>query len=168
MNKIELAGNVVRDPYIQTGDPDKNQYRKLAKYTLATHEGKNKATYFECVVFDKLADVCESYVKKGTGLIVCGRVEPGKPYKSGESEEYSSKITVIVDFQEFQTGSGKQQEQQERQPYEAPAPKASVSQTQEPTARQAAPKPAPQESKNAFSGTFNDFANEEEELPWQN
>lgn len=78
MNKVFLFGNVGKDPEVRTLESGK----KLAKFTLATSsyskdkEG-NKVTQTEwhnISVWEKLADLVQNYVKKGSAVIVEGEI----------------------------------------------------------------------------------------------
>lgn len=78
MNKVFLFGNVGKDPEVKTLESGK----KIAKFTLATSsyskdkEG-NKVTQTEwhnIVVWEKLAETVQNYVKKGSAIIVEGEI----------------------------------------------------------------------------------------------
>jgi len=97
MNKIILMGNVGKDPIIENG---------RAEFTLAVNEkrnGEKKTTWFRCVKF-KYFDVIEKFVRKGSQLIVIGKLEIQEIEKNGQMMKY---ISVIVDEIEF-AGSSKQ------------------------------------------------------------
>lgn len=79
MNKVILMGNVGRDPeirYIET--------RPLASFTLATTERGRRAPdgtevperteWHNIVMWDKAAEFAEKYIRKGTRLLVEGKI----------------------------------------------------------------------------------------------
>jgi single-strand DNA-binding protein len=79
LNKVFLLGNVTRDVEIKVlpkGD-------KLASFSLATNrfytdntgEKKQETEFHNIVVFGKLADICERYIKKGSQVMVEGRIK---------------------------------------------------------------------------------------------
>jgi single-strand DNA-binding protein len=76
MNKVQLHGFTGKQPEVKTLESGK----KLAKFTLATQSYRkdtsgNKITdWHNCVVWEKLADLCEKYVRKGSELIVEGEI----------------------------------------------------------------------------------------------
>ena len=78
MNKTFLHGHVGKDPEVKTIDSGK----KVAKFTFATSEsykdsqGERKETtsWHSIVMWDKLAELCEKYVKKGSELILEGKI----------------------------------------------------------------------------------------------
>ena len=97
MNKIILMGNVGKDPIIENG---------RAEFTLAVNEkrnGEKKTTWFRCVKF-KYFEVIEKFVRKGSQLLVMGKLEIQEIEKNGQMMKY---ISVIVDEIQF-TGSSKQ------------------------------------------------------------
>ena len=71
--KATLLGNVGKDPEIKTTSTGK----KVATFSLATTEkysGVSKTTWHNIVVWEKLAEICEKYVKKGSQLFVEGKI----------------------------------------------------------------------------------------------
>ena len=73
INKVTLLGNVGKDPEIKTTTTGK----KVATFSLATTEkyGDNsKTSWHSIVVWEKLAEICEKYVKKGSQLFIEGKI----------------------------------------------------------------------------------------------
>jgi single-strand DNA-binding protein len=76
MNKAILHGFVGKDPEIKTLESGK----KIAKFSLATTsfrkdaDGKKLSDWHSLIFWEKLADLCEKYVKKGSELIVEGKI----------------------------------------------------------------------------------------------
>ena len=113
MNKVFLFGNVGKDPEARTLESGK----KLAKFTLATSsysrdkEG-NKVTQTEwhnIVVWDKLAETVQSYVKKGSAVIVEGEIRY-RQYtdKDGNTKYFTEILGNAVHL------TGKKEEKQNR------------------------------------------------------
>lgn len=99
MNLVLLKGNVGHDPKIT----DFDNGGKVAQFTLATTErgfttqdGREiepETTWHQIVVRKKgLAGVCEQYVKKGTPLLVQGKI---KNRKYTDSQGVEKTITEI-------------------------------------------------------------------------
>ena len=73
MNIVILSGNVGKDPIIKTTQTGK----KVANFSLATTYGSgDKATtdWHNIVVWEKQAEFVEKHIKKGTKVIVNGRI----------------------------------------------------------------------------------------------
>lgn len=94
MNKAILHGFVGKDPEIKTLESRK----KIAKFSLATTsfrkdaDGKKLSDWHSLIFWEKLADLCEKYVKKGSELIVEGEIT----YRN-----YTDKDGVIKYFTEI-------------------------------------------------------------------
>lgn len=99
MNSIIVMGRLTRDPEIRhAGDT------KVARYSLAVdrqfkREGKAEADFFDCTVFGKGADFAESYLAKGTKIVVRGRMEC-EPYTDKDGNKRYP-WTLNVESQEF-------------------------------------------------------------------
>jgi single-strand DNA-binding protein len=78
VNKVILLGNVGKDPEIRSTPGG----TKVASFSLATSERQKDASgnwidrteWHSLVAFAKLADIVESYVKKGSKLFIEGRL----------------------------------------------------------------------------------------------
>lgn len=77
MNKVILAGRLVRDPelrYTQTG-------KAVASFTLAvnrrfSHNNEQQtADFIPIIVWDKLAEVCSKHLFKGSQVLIEGRMQ---------------------------------------------------------------------------------------------
>jgi single-strand DNA-binding protein len=70
MNKVTLHGFTGKDPEIKTLESGK----KIAKFSLATQNYKKETAWHSLIFWEKLAELCEKYVKKGSELIVEGEI----------------------------------------------------------------------------------------------
>jgi single-strand DNA-binding protein len=90
MNKAILYGNVGKDPDVKHLEGGKI----VCKFSLATTSfSKEKTTtWHNIVMWDKLAEVAEKWVKKGSSLIIEGEIS----YRSYQNKEgqtvYTSEI----------------------------------------------------------------------------
>lgn len=74
-NKVILAGNVVRDPeirYVGSG-------AGVTKFSIAVNPNKRDAKpedtlFVDIIAWDKLAETCNTYLKKGSNVLVEGRL----------------------------------------------------------------------------------------------
>jgi len=94
MNKAILHGFVGKDPEIKKTGSDK----KVGKFSFATtsfrkdKDGNKITDWHNIVVWEKLAELCEKYVKKGSELIIEGEIS----YRN-----YTDKDGVIKYFTEI-------------------------------------------------------------------
>jgi single-strand DNA-binding protein len=91
-NKIILVGNLTRDPeirYVGSG-------AAVTKFTLAVNrrsKQQEETDYIDIVAWDKLAETCNTYLKKGMSCLVEGRLSI-RSYESKEGEK--RKATEVV------------------------------------------------------------------------
>ena len=146
MNKVFLKGNAGQDPRITTFA----EGGKVAQFSLATtergfttKEGKEvpeETTWHNIVVKRTgLAGVCEQYVKKGTPLLIVGKIKTREYQDNAGQTRYVTE--VIVEEMELLSGG------QKREPAPAPAPDPeyqSVYRATDPVAKAQQAAPAPQ------------------------
>lgn len=90
LNKVFLCGRICKDPEVRSGDT------MVAKYSLAVDRkySKDKETDFiNCVCFGKTAEFAEKYLKKGTKILIVGRIQTGSYEKDGR-KVYTTDIVV--------------------------------------------------------------------------
>ncbi len=75
MNKVLLTGRLTRDPELRVLASGKN----VTTFSVATNEyvgnGKEKAEFHSVVTWDRLADICASYLGKGMTVALEGRIQ---------------------------------------------------------------------------------------------
>ena len=97
MNKVILIGRVGKDPEIRSTDKS-----KVAKFSLATSEKwKNKqgekeeeTTWHNVVIWGKLADVVETWVKKGMLVMVSGKIT-NRSYEADGVTKYITEVNCV-------------------------------------------------------------------------
>ena len=97
MNKWVGMGRLTRDPEIKGNDE-----RTVARYSLAVDRkfSKDKETDFiNCVCFGKAAEFAEKYLKKGTKVVVSGRIQVGS-YENKDGVKVNT-FDIIIEDQEF-------------------------------------------------------------------
>ena len=109
MNKVILMGRLTRDPEVRyTG----GESSAVARYTLAVDrrfkkDGGDTADFIQCVAFGKSGEFAEKYFKKGTKVVVEGRIQTGSYEKDGQ-RIYTT--DVVVEQQEFAESKASQSE----------------------------------------------------------
>jgi single-strand DNA-binding protein len=97
MNKVILIGNLGNDPEVRTLENG----TKVASFSIATSERwKNKqgekqeeTDWHNCVVWSPKAEVVESYLKKGSKVMIEGKIKTRQYEKDGE-KKYITEIKV--------------------------------------------------------------------------
>lgn len=93
MNKVELLGRLTKDPeirYTQSNTP-------VAGFTLAVNrrfakEGEQQADFINIVAWNKTAEFCGKYFKKGSQIALVGRIQT-RTYEDNGTKKY---ITEVV------------------------------------------------------------------------
>ena len=98
-NKVFLIGRLTKDPETRQGGDT-----RIATYTLAVdrrykQEGQADADFIRCTCFNKTADFAEKYLKKGTKILVIGRIQTGSYTDKDGKKVYTT--DVVVDEHEF-------------------------------------------------------------------
>lgn len=79
LNKVMLIGNLTRDPelrYIPSGSAVTSFTVAMNRvYKLQTGEKKEEVSFVRVVVWGRLAEVCNDYLKKGHPVFVEGRLQ---------------------------------------------------------------------------------------------
>lgn len=110
LNKVFLMGRLTRDP-----DMRGEGTSLVARYTLAVDrryqkDGEQQTDFISCVAFGKGAEFAEKYLKKGTKIVVCGRIQTGSYTNKDGQKIYTTDVIVEEhDFAESKS-SGTQQE----------------------------------------------------------
>lgn len=78
MNNITIVGRLTRDPEYTEAKGEKVQ---RAKFTVAVdNDYGDGASFFDCIVFGKIADTIDKYLCKGRLVSVKGRIEQGETW----------------------------------------------------------------------------------------
>ena len=115
MNKIILLGRIVRDPEVRYTQGQNAM--AIGKFSLAVNrkykrENEPEADFFNCTSFGKQAEFVEKYLKKGSKVLISGRVQNDNYTNKEGQKVYSVQIMVEeIEFAESKGSSdaGKQQ-----------------------------------------------------------
>ena len=100
VNKVILVGNVGKDPEVRTTQDGS----KIVNFSLATSETwndrasgerKERTEWHRVVVFnDRIGDVVEKYVRKGSKLYVEGSLQTRKWTDQSGQERYTTEVVI--------------------------------------------------------------------------
>lgn len=113
LNKVFIAGNLTRDPELKALPSGS----KVSSFGVATNrvwydQNKQKqeaVEYHNIVVFGRQAETTAQYLKKGSGVLVEGRIQTRSWEKDGQKQYRTEIIAERVQFGS-RTGSGPSQE----------------------------------------------------------
>lgn len=98
LNKVILVGNLGRDPEVrslQNGD-------KVANLSIATSEQwkdrdgnrQERTEWHRVVLFGRIAEVAERYLRKGSKVLIEGKLQTRKWQDQSGADRYSTEIVV--------------------------------------------------------------------------
>jgi len=102
MNKWIGMGRLTRDPETRYSSGEKSI--AITRFTLAVdRRGKRQegqtADFIQCVAFDKAGEFADKYFRKGTKVLVTGRIQTGSYTNKNGDKVYTTEI--VVEEQEF-------------------------------------------------------------------
>ena len=102
MNKVILMGRLTRDPEVRYSQGE--NATAIARYTIAVDrrykkEGEPSADFIGCVAFGKLGEFAEKYLRKGTKVVITGRIQTGSYTNKDGQKVYTT--DVVVEENEF-------------------------------------------------------------------
>lgn len=136
LNKVLLIGNLGRDPetrYLPSGGAVCNfSIATSERFTDKSGQKQERTEWHNIVIYGKLAEIAQQYLKKGSNVYIEGRIQTRKwQDKQTGQDKYSTEIIAdqmqmlgsrdgardsVQDYQE-----PPQQQRQQRQPAPAPA-----------------------------------------------
>ena len=121
-NKIILVGNLTRDPeirYVGSG-------AAVTKFTLAVNrrsKQQEETDYIDIVAWDKLAETCNTYLKKGMSCLVEGRLSiRSYETKEGEKRKATEVVCNTMQMLDRAGGGGSRMSEDGESSYSRPAP----------------------------------------------
>ena len=105
MNKVIIMGRLTRDPEVRYSAGDSSM--AIARYSLAVdrrrraNAGSDEQTadFINCVAFGRSGEFAEKYFRKGTKVLVTGRIQTGSYTNKDGVRVYTT--DVVVEEQEF-------------------------------------------------------------------
>ena len=95
LNKFMGIGNLTHDPVHRTVTGDKS----LCTFSIAINNGKNAAFFIEVTVWEKLADTCAKFLKKGARVFVEGSLRTSTwAGRDGQQKSKTSCTGAVVKF----------------------------------------------------------------------
>ena len=130
MNKVILMGRLVRDPEVRYSQGETST--AVARYTLAVdrrfrREGDQQtADFIGCVAFGRAGEFAEKYLRKGTKILVTGRIQTGSYERDGQRIYTTDVIVEEHEFAESKASGSAQVSNNTYQASPAPSPRADI------------------------------------------
>lgn len=100
-SKAIIVGNITRDPELRTTTSGNNvcSFSVAVNRTYKGADGENKedVSYIDCVAWGKLSEVIANYAKKGSGVLVSGRLSQ-RSFEGKDGVKRSRTEIVVEDF----------------------------------------------------------------------
>lgn len=95
-------GRLTKDPDARYSQGEKST--AVARYTLAVdrkfkRDGEASADFINCIAFGKNGEFAEKYLRKGTKIVVVGRIQTGSYTNKDGQKVYTT--DVVVEEHEF-------------------------------------------------------------------
>lgn len=117
MNKIILCGRLTKDPEIRYSQGA--NATAVARLSLAVNrkwkrEGEPDADFFNCTAFKGQAEFIEKYLKKGSKVLISGRVQNDN-YTNKDGQKVYAVNTMIEEIEFAESKNAGQQDTNQRQ-----------------------------------------------------
>ena len=103
MNRVILMGRLTRDPEVRYSQNDTSM--AIARFSIAVDRRRQQnndgqtADFINIVAFGRLGEFAEKYLKKGTKMLITGRIQTGSYTNKDGVKVYTTE--VVVEEQEF-------------------------------------------------------------------
>jgi len=110
-NKVILMGNLTRDPELRY-TPKGTAIARIGLavnrvWTTETGEKKEEVTFVDCDAFGKTAETIAQYIKKGSPILIEGRLRL-HTWDDKQTNQKRSKLGVVLEnFQFLDSGGGR-------------------------------------------------------------
>lgn len=96
VNKIILIGNVGKDPVVNQRGEHTIGSLSIATTRRYSKDGQRleETEWHYLTVFDKIAELVQKYVRKGTSIYVCGRLRTRKWQAESGQMQYRTEVVV--------------------------------------------------------------------------
>jgi len=110
MNKVILTGKLARDPVMSIVNGETGV--TVTKFDVAVNRRKSKeeevnVDFIHCTSFGKQAEFINQYFKKGTGIILTGRIQNNNYTNKNGEKVYG--FNIIVEDVEFAQKKSKEE-----------------------------------------------------------
>lgn len=110
-SKVIITGNVTRDPELRT-TPSGAQVCAFAvavnrNYRDSSGAQQESVSFFDCSAWGKTGEVIAQYAKKGSGILVSGRLEQ-RSWDDKATGQKRSRVEIVVEDFNFLGGSDRQ------------------------------------------------------------
>ena len=121
LNKITIHGYIGRDPEKQTVQGQNGPYSKTTVSVGVSRDFGDETDWFYCIFYGPKADAVEKWFRKGSQIVVTGRMESYKPKNDQNRTAWCLSATGF-DFCDKKTNSDGSSATSEPEPAIEPTP----------------------------------------------
>jgi single-strand DNA-binding protein len=144
VNKVILVGNLGQDPKTSVG-PSGKSYSRFSLATTDRFKDEERTEWHNIVLFDRLAEIADRYLRKGRQVYIEGRLQTRK-YQDKETGQDRYRTEIIGQTLQM---LGSRPAGEDYEPRSAPSPRPAP--TSQATARQAPQGQNPFDDNDPFS-----------------
>lgn len=108
-SKAIITGNLTRDPELRSTPNGANvcsfSVAVNRVYRDASGEQKEDVSFIDCSAWGRLAEMISQYAKKGTGVLVSGRLDQ-RSWEDKNTGQKRSHVEIVVEDFNFTGGNG--------------------------------------------------------------
>lgn len=109
-SKAIITGNITRDPELRT-TPSGSSVCSFSvavnrTYRDANGEQKEDVSFIDCSAWGKLGEMISQYAKKGSGVLVSGRLSQ-RSWEDKETKQKRSRVEIVVEDFNFTGGANR-------------------------------------------------------------
>ncbi|MBF0485147.1 MAG: single-stranded DNA-binding protein [Candidatus Omnitrophica bacterium] len=122
LNSVNIMGNLTRDPELKAIPSGKSVCSlSIANNRVYTKNGEKvtEVSYFDVEVWGVIAENCAKYLKKGSGIIVEGRLKQDRWEKDGKTQSRVRISANNIHFMPRKTDSGNASKSSDADPAQA-------------------------------------------------
>jgi len=119
-NNLTIVGRLTRDPE-SAFTQNNNQY---TKFSIANNQGNaddpNSVNFFDVITWNKTAEVCAQYIKKGSQVVITGKLTQNRfQDKDGNNRSKVEIIGYSVQFVGGKSDNAGGQQQYDSRPFDS-------------------------------------------------
>jgi len=121
MNRVILMGRLTKDPEVRYTNGESP--KAIGRFSLAVdrwpkREGQPDADFFNCTAFGKQGEFVEKYLRKGTKVLVEGRIQNDN-YTNRDGQKITATGIVLDNIEFCESKKNDKPTEQEKQEWQA-------------------------------------------------
>lgn len=114
-NNVTLIGRVVKNPDMRklendlstSGDQTRTTFTLAVDRPYKDADGKHSVDFLNIVAWGKLGEICADYIKKGSLILIAGRIQ-SRSYEVNKETKWITEIVAesmnVLEYAEFKKG----------------------------------------------------------------